>query len=118
VVNLKKLMMILELHRQGLSVPAISERTGHDRKTVCKYVRQGLVAPKYKLRAPRATRIEPFETYLRERVAAWPELTRTRLLREIRELGYCGGKTAVHDLLCEVRPPAASMFEVRFETSA
>ena len=45
MVNLKELMMIQELHRQGLSVSAISERTGHDRKTVRKYIRQGLVTP-------------------------------------------------------------------------
>ena len=61
MVNLKELMMILELHRQGLSVSAISERTGHDRKTVRKYIRQGLVAPKYKPRAPRTTVVGPFE---------------------------------------------------------
>jgi transposase len=118
VVNLKELMMILELHRQGLSVSAISERTGHDRKTVRKYIRQGLVAPKYKPRAPRQTVVEPFEAYLRERVAAWPELTGSRLLREIRELGYRGGKTTVNDFLREVRPPPAPNFEVRFETPA
>ncbi|MBV8603525.1 MAG: IS21 family transposase [Pelomonas sp.] len=111
-------MMILELHRQGLSVSSIAERTGHDRKTVRKYIRQGLVVPKYKPRAPRTTVIEPFEAYLRERVGAWPELTGARLVREIRELGYRGGKTAVNDFLREVRPPAAPLFEVRFETPA
>jgi DNA-binding MarR family transcriptional regulator len=41
VVNLKEWIMILELHRQGLSVSAIAERTGHDRKTVRKYIREG-----------------------------------------------------------------------------
>ena len=44
--------MILELHRQGLSVSAIAERTGHDRKTVRKYIREGLATPKYKPRHP------------------------------------------------------------------
>ncbi len=110
--------MILELHRQGLSVSAISERTSHDRKTVRKYIRRGLVAPKYKPRAPRTTVVEPFEEYLRERVASWPELSGALLLRELRELGYRGGKTAVNDFLREVRPPPAPNFEVRFETPA
>ena len=108
--------MILELHRQGLSVSAISERTGHDRKTVRKYIRRGLAAPKYKPREPRATIVAAFEGYLRERVAAWPQLTGARLLREIRELGYRGGKTAVNDFLREVRPPKVPGFEIRFET--
>lgn len=118
MVNLKELMMILELHRQGLSVSAIAARTGHDRKTVRKYIRKGLVAPQYKPRPPRQTVIQPYESYLQERVSAWPELTGARLLREIRELGYRGGKTAVNDFLREVRPSKPPAFEVRFETPA
>ncbi len=110
--------MILQLHRQGLSVSAISERTGHDRKTVRKYIEQGLVVPKYKPRAPRPTVVQPFEEYLHERVLAWPELTGARLLREIRDLGYRGGKTALTDFLRQIRPRAPVAFEVRFETAA
>ena len=83
MVKLKEWMMILELHRQGLSVSAIAERTGHDRKTVRKYIREGLATPKYKPRHPRPTVVEPYEAYLRERVTTWPELTGERLLREI-----------------------------------
>ena len=64
MVNLEEWMMILELHRQGLSVSAIAERTGRDRKTVRKYIRQGLAAPKYKPSVPRPTVIAPFEAYL------------------------------------------------------
>ncbi|TXC62152.1 transposase [Piscinibacter aquaticus] len=97
---------------------AISERTGHDCKTARKYIRQGLVAPKYKPRAPRAMLLEPFESHLRERVAACPELTGTRLLRENREPGYRGGKTAMYDFLREVRPPVVPAFQARFETPA
>jgi transposase len=118
MANLKELVMILELHQQGLTVSAIAERTGRDRKTVRKYIRQGLQAPKYGPRAPRPTRLDPFRAYLTERVAAWPELTGARLLREIRELGYPGGRTAVTDLLREVRPEPAPVFEGRFETPA
>jgi transposase len=49
-------------------------------------------------------------------VLAWPELTGARLLREVRELGYRGGKTALTDFLRQVRPRAPVAFEVRFET--
>jgi transposase len=38
------------------------------------------------------------------------------LLREIRELGYAGGYTAVKDFVREIRPSQAAGFEVRFET--
>jgi transposase len=54
--------------------------------------------------------------YLRQRVAAYPGLTGSRLLREIRERGYRGGYTAVTDFLREVRPAPSPSFEVRFET--
>ena len=64
----------------------------------------------------RRAALDPFEAYLRERIAAYPQLTGRRLLREIRELGYDGGYTAVTDFLRTVRPPATPPFEVRFET--
>jgi len=35
-------MMILDLHRQGLSITAIARRTGRDPKTVRKYIERGL----------------------------------------------------------------------------
>ena len=57
-----------------------------------------------------------FAPYLRERIAAFPELTGSRLLREIKELGYTGGYTAVKDLLRTIRPKALQAFERRFET--
>ena len=38
MVRLGELMMILELHRQGVSITAIARRTGRDPKTVRKYI--------------------------------------------------------------------------------
>jgi transposase len=80
--------MILDLHRQGLSVSAIAARTGFDRKTVRKGVERGLVAPAYGPRAPRPKAIDAFADYLRARVAAFPDPTGRRLHREIRERGF------------------------------
>jgi transposase len=108
--------MILDLHRQGLSVSAIARRVGVDRKTVRKYIERGLEPPSYGPRKPRARRLEPFEVYLWQRVAAYPGLTASRLLREIKEHSYAGGYTAVTDFLREVRPAPVPPFEVRFET--
>jgi len=45
VIKLGEMMMILDLHRQGLSVSAIARQTGADRKTVRKYIERGLEAP-------------------------------------------------------------------------
>jgi len=116
VVRLGELVMILDLHRQGLGVSAIARRTGLDRKTVRKYIECGLEPPAYGPRQPRPTKVRPFEPYLCERVSAYPDLTGSRLHREIRDLGYAGGYTMVKDFLREVRPSAPAGFEVRFET--
>jgi transposase len=116
VIRLGELVMILDLHRQGLSVSAIARQLERDRKTVRKYIERGLQAPAYGPRQPRASVVTPFEPYLRERIAAFPELTGSRLLREIKELGYSGGYTAVKDFLRIVRPRALQAFERRFET--
>jgi len=108
--------MILDLHRQGLSVSAIARQLGVDRKTVRKYIARGLEPPAYGPRQPRPRRLDPFTTYLRERTTAYPGLTGSRMWRELKELGYSGGYTAVTDYLREVRPPEPAPFEVRFET--
>ena len=53
-------IMILELHRQGLSVSAIARRLGTDRKTVRKYIARGLEPPLYGPRQPRPRALDPF----------------------------------------------------------
>lgn len=118
MITLGELVMILDLHRQGLSVSAIARQLGLDRKTVRKHIERGLVAPAYGPRSPRPQVIDPFLGYLRERVAAYPDLSGRRLLRELKERGYGGGYTAVTDALREIRPTISAPFEVRFETPA
>jgi transposase len=117
VIKLGEMVMILDLHRQGLSISAIARESGFDRKTVRRYIERGLEPPRYGPRKPRARLLDPFTAYLRERVTAWPGLTGARLLRELRELGYSGGYTAVTDYLREVRPTPEKGYEVRFETA-
>jgi len=117
VVRLGEIVMILDLHRQGLGVSAIARRTGFDRKTVRKVIAGGLEPPAYGPRQPKLTKLSPFEAYLRERVAAVPELTARRLHRELGARGYEGGYTAVTDLLRRIRPVVPAPFEVRFETA-
>lgn len=118
MVTLGEVVMIIELHRQGLSLSAIARRTGLDRKTVRKYVERGLEAPAYKARPAKEPIIAPWRDYLRDRVEAVPELSARRLLREIRELGYSGGYTVVKAYVRTVRPAPATVFERRFETPA
>src|ERR1700758_4075315 len=102
VIKLGEVVMILDLHRQGLTVSAIARELGLDRKTVGKCIKRGLEAPVYGPRKPRQRLIDPFVPYLRERVTAYPALTGRRLFRELRERGYEGGYTAVTDVLRDI----------------
>lgn len=110
------LFMILDLHRQGLSVSAIARRLDLDRKTVRKYIARGLEAPAYGPRAPRPQKIDPYLEFLRDRLRAFPGLTAVRLLREIGTLGYGGGYSAVKQAVRALRPATPAGFEHRFET--
>ena len=47
MIKLGELVMILELHRQGLKVSAIARHLGLDRKTVRRYIERGLEPPSY-----------------------------------------------------------------------
>lgn len=118
MVRLGELMMILELHREGLSITAIARRTGRDPKTVRKYIEQGIEAPSYGPRSVgRPSKLAPYLDFLSQRVSAFPELSAARLTREIRELGYVGAYTAVKRYLAAIRPEGQPKpYEVRFET--
>jgi transposase len=118
MVQLGELMMILELHRQGLSVSAIARRTGRDPKTVRKYIERGVEAPVYGPRSVgRPSKLAPFMGFLHERVVTFPDLSAARLTREVRELGYAGAYTAVKRFLAAIRPEnGPKPYEVRFET--
>jgi len=118
VVKLGDVMMIVDLHRKGLTVSAIARETGFDRKTVRKDIALGLSAPVYGPRAPRPRLLDPFKAYLGECLKVHPGLTATRLMRELRERGYQGAYSAVRDHARMIRPPAPPTFEVRFETPA
>ena len=118
MVQLGELMMILELHRQGVSITAIARRTGRDPKTVRKYIERGIEAPVYGPRSVgRPSKLAPFLEFLRERIVAFPDLSAARLAREVRELGYAGAYTAVKRFLAAIRPEnGPKPYEVRFET--
>ncbi len=120
MIRLGEAMMILVLHRQGLSVTAIARRTGRDPKTIRTYIERGVEVPAYGLRkVGRPSKIAPYMEFLRERVTAFPDLTASRLTREIREMGYEGAYTAVKRYLSAIRPEHDHKpYELRFETKA
>ena len=79
-----------QMKQAGLSVSAISEMTGYDRKTVRKYLLEPEAFPVYGRRATQPSILDPHKTYLRDRLSAgvWNAQV---LLREIRQRGYDGG---------------------------
>jgi transposase len=114
VPNCYEVEEIIELKRQGLSVSAISELTGSDRKTIRKYLRRP-ATPVYGPRLPRPSKLDGFKPFLQERVQAgiWNAVV---LLRELRERSYTGGYTILKDWLQPQRDSARTVAVRRFET--
>src|SRR3989449_4710575 len=83
---------IKELQRQGMSIHAISQLTGWDRKTIRKYLLEPAGVPVYGPRRAQASKLDPFKPYLEERMRAGVWNARV-LLRELRERNYTGGYT-------------------------
>jgi transposase len=69
MVSYEDYMQIKILHKQGKSVRAIACELGCSINTVRKYL-QANSQPGYKERTKRASILAPFESYLRERIAA------------------------------------------------
>lgn len=110
-------MTIHVLIAQGLSQREIARRLGVSRNTVARYAASGDV-PRYKRRAPRPTKLEPFHDYIHERIAAAaPQvIAAPALLRELRELGYTGELRSLQAFVAAHRPIPAQEPVVRFET--
>lgn len=106
---------IVELKREGLSVQAISELTGMDRKTVRKYLLSPEGVPVYGPRDHKTSKLDPFKTYLEPRLLAgvWNAQV---LYRELRQRGYTGGYTILTDWLRPQRQAARVVAVRRFET--
>ena len=106
---------IEELKRQGLSILAISQLLGFDRKTVRRYLRKPEGTPTYGPRPVRPSKLDGFKPYLEERLKAgvWNAQV---LLRELRARGYAGGYTILKDWLQPQRESAQSVAVRRFET--
>ena len=106
--------MIRDLSSQNLSISEISRQTGFDRKTVRKYL-QLKTLPEPQKRPGRKSKLDPFKSYILEKLKEGP-YTAARLYREIKEMGFDGGKTIVKDFVKEVRPQQGVPAVLRYET--
>ena len=105
------------LARQGMGIRAIVRELGVSRNTVRRVLR-GQAPRRYGPRRARATKLEAFKAYVRERVqaAGLVRLPAPVLLREIREQGYAGSLTQLKAYLRLIRPVKKEDPLVRFET--
>jgi transposase len=106
---------------QGLTISAIAERVGCDRRTIQRWIAAGELdrnpmTIRYGPRAPVATKLEPYHPLIRDRLGTYPELTASRLFAEIRAAGYTGGFTQLKRFVRQVRPRPEPEPVVRFET--
>jgi len=117
MVGAEAALEIRVLHRHGKGVREIARELGLSRNTVRRYVRDG-EAVRYKPRAKRATKLDPFKAYVARRLAsAAPEvIPASVLLGELRERGYAGGYTMLKVFVASLRPVAVEAPIVRFET--
>ena len=103
------------LHAQGKSVRAIARELGLSRNTVRAALRQD--APPHYVRPKRRNpKLEPVIAQIEEMVLQ-KHFIGSRVLRELRALGYDGGQTALYDYLRTLKAEAQrSRLTERFET--
>ncbi|MFA5026489.1 MAG: hypothetical protein WC713_01330 [Candidatus Methylomirabilota bacterium] len=106
-------LVLHKLHALGYTITQIAREMGLDRKTVRSHLARDH-PPQYQ-RTPRPSKLDPYRAWIRTRVAAAP-LTATRLLRELRPLGYTGGYTILKSFVAQIRPTSPVPVVVRFET--
>lgn len=102
-----------EYGKKNISV--ISARSGHDRKTVRKYLESGALTVERRKREYH-TKLEPFKPYIQERLTESPELTVTRILEELQGMGFDGQYTIVKDYVRSLRGHHKTLAVYRYET--
>ena len=108
-------MNILELAAEGLSIRAISERTGHSRNTVTKVLR----GEHEQQRKPRniKCKIDPYEDYIERRHREFG-LSAVRIFEEIKVMGYTGSLPTLRRYMRTLKgdPKISKRLTTRFET--
>jgi len=107
-------LTLRDLYSKGLNTTEIARQTGFDKKTVRKYLTINTL-PEPQKHPERKSKLDPFKPFLLEKLNEGP-YTAARLYREIKEMGFDGGKTIVKDFIKEVRPKQEVLAVLRYET--
>ena len=105
---------IFELRGQGRSIRGIARTLGISRNTVKKYLNSPGI-PKARPRPKRPSMLDPFKEHILARIADGV-LNCEVLLRELRALGYRGGKSILKDYVKPFRPLRQPKATLPFET--
>ena len=113
-VSAEERQQILELRSHRYGMREIALRVSRDRKTVRRILEEEGIINR---QAPdQASKLDPFRETIREKVAK--RLTAARILREIRQQGYTGGRSILTDYIRSIRAEVVPRTRVkrRFET--
>lgn len=109
------------LKKAGISVDEIARITQTSKRSVHRIGQETPieVTPVIVDRAGRSvgrpSKAQPFAATVSEILKETPELPSVEILRRARERGYTGGKSALYELIAELRPPKKQPLVVRFE---
>jgi len=98
---------------EQLPLSEIARRLRLDRKTVRGALR--LETPPARRQAPRPSKLDGFQSFIQERLKAFPRITSVRLLRELQAMGFTGGLTQLKAYVATVRVTRPEAF-FRLET--
>jgi len=106
--------MLRDLFNEGLSISEIARQTGHDRKTIRKYINSE-TPPLRNERPIKPGKLDPHKDYIACRLKEHP-FSALRLYREIQEQGFTGKYGIVKNFIREVRPKIDVPAVYRYET--
>ena len=114
MIAMEVFMDIIALRRQGCSLREISHKLGIHRTTVKKYLTEGR-PPRYQKSARSKSILDPY----RQMIDDWLEQDNyraSRIYRQIKNLGYCGGYDMVKIYVRKVKAGKHRQAFLRFET--
>lgn len=106
--------MLRDLFNENLSISEIARQTGHDRKTIRKYINSE-TPPLRKERHKKPGKLDPFKDYITRRLDEHP-FSALRLYREIQDQGFTGKYGIVKNFIREIRPKMDVPAIYRYET--
>ncbi|USK32069.1 IS21 family transposase [Bacillus sp. F19] len=107
--------MIKDMYKRGMSISDIARELELDRGTVRKYINSS-VAPSKQKRTKTKSKLDSYKEYLHQRMLEDGVFNGERLLDEIKQLGYTGGKTILKDYIKPFRDKEKKKYSVRYET--